>query len=139
MVEFHKNKYEIKETKNFTEAELKELFSSVGWLSANYSHRLTTAMKNSGTVVSAWDKDKLIGLMNVLDDGEMTAYAHYLLVHRDYQGKGIGKELVAQVKEKYKSYLYLVLLCEEKKNVDFYKKLDFTESTGVTPLQILSL
>ena len=64
--------------KNFEAEQLKELFSSVNWLSANYSERLVKALYNSSTVISAWDGEKLIGLINVLDDGELTAYVHYL-------------------------------------------------------------
>ena len=57
--------------KNFEAEQLKELFSSVNWLSANYSERLVKALYNSSTVISAWDGEKLIGLINALDDGEL--------------------------------------------------------------------
>lgn len=42
-----------KDTKDFSPTELKELFLSVGWVSANYPERLVTALKNSSTVISA--------------------------------------------------------------------------------------
>jgi ribosomal protein S18 acetylase RimI-like enzyme len=51
-------------------------------------------MQNSSSVFSAWDGQKLIGLINVLDDGIMTAYIHYLLIMPEYQHIGIGKELI---------------------------------------------
>ena len=92
--------------KIFHEKELKDLFSSVNWLSANYADRLVKALQNSETVISAWDDEKLVGLINAIDDGELTAYAHYLLVNPEYQKMGIGRELIERLKKKYEGYLY---------------------------------
>jgi len=64
-------------------------------------------MRNSGSVFTAWDGNKLIGLINVLDDGVMTAYIHYLLVDPDYQNRGIGRRLVQLVLEEYRDFLQL--------------------------------
>lgn len=127
-----------KDTKTFTQTQLYELFSSVNWLSANYSERLVAAMKNSSTVFSAWDGDKLVGLINALDDGTLTAYIHYLLIHPDYQGKGVGSALVTKMKEKYASYLYLLLVTEKESVKPFYERLGFT-SENTFPMQITTL
>jgi hypothetical protein len=54
--------------------------------SGNYPDKLKKAIKNSDKVYSAWDKDKLIGLINSLSYGVMTAYFHYLLVRAEYPG-----------------------------------------------------
>ena len=64
------------DTKNYTSNDLQELFQLVGWLSANYPKRLKKALDNSETVFTAWDKDKLVGLVNAIDDSELTAYVH---------------------------------------------------------------
>ena len=89
-----------KETKEFNRNELEELFLSVGWLSGRYPERLVKALKQSSTVITAWDGERLVGLIRALDDGEMMAFAHYLLVHPDYQGNGIAARLVVLLKEK---------------------------------------
>lgn len=52
---------------------------------------MTKAFQNAGAVISAWDGRKLIGLAGVLDDGELTAYIHYLLIRPEYQRRGIGR------------------------------------------------
>lgn len=62
--------------RNFTQAQLEELFLSVGWLSGNYPERLWKALHNCETLITAWDGEKLAGLINALDDGELTAYVH---------------------------------------------------------------
>ena len=38
----------------------------------------------SSTVFSAWDGDRLVGLVRVIDDTEMVAYMHYVLVDPEY-------------------------------------------------------
>lgn len=105
---------EYKDTHTFKSEELQDLFLSVKWLSGKYPEKLVIAMKKSSSVFSAWVGDKLIGLINVLDDGVMTAYVHFLLVNPEYQGKGIGKELLSMVMKKYNDYLRIVLISEEK-------------------------
>ena len=124
--------------KNFEAEQLKELFSSVNWLSANYSERLVKALYNSSTVVSAWDGEKLIGLINALDDGELTAYVHYLLVNPEYQKDGIGTRLVEMIKQKYKDYLCIVLTAENPGLVGYYEKLGFDVMHDAFPMKKLS-
>ena len=118
-------------TKDFEETQLKELFASVGWMSANYSKRLVKALASSDTVISAWDGSRLAGLVNAIDDGELTAYAHYLLVHPQYQSKGVGTTLIQMLKETYKDFLYLVLTAETKELVSFYQQHGFIALEGV--------
>ncbi len=123
--------------REFQPEELRELFQSVGWLSAGYADRMIKAFQNAGTIVSAWNNKQLVGLIEVLDDGELTAYIHYLLVRPEYQKRGIGKKLLEMVKEQYRNYLYLIVICEKKKNVGFYENSDFEKMETAIPLQIL--
>ena len=90
-------KIEYKDTHIFTEKELQRLFLSVGWESGNYPDKLVGAMLNSSHVISAWDDNKLIGLVRALDDGETVAFLHYLLVDPAYQGHHIGDELMKKI------------------------------------------
>ena len=131
-------KITYKETKNFSADDLKELFLSVNWASGKHCDKLVIAMKNSGTVYSAWDGKKLAGLVNVLDDSIMTAYIHYLLVNPEYQGNGIGKELMQRVCDKYKDYLRLVLIAYERE-AEFYRHCGFKIAKGDVPMFITSL
>ena len=95
-------------------------------------------MNNSSSVFSAWDSDKLIGLVNVLDDGIMTAYVHYLLIMPEYQRIGIGEKLVRMVTENYKDYLRIVLIAYDKET-GFYKRCGFEIGEEKTPMFITSL
>lgn len=111
--------------KNYTEEQLAELFNSVDWLSGKYPKKLKKALDNCETVLTAWDGEKLVGLINTIDDGVLTAYVHYLCVNPAYQGTGIGKELLRQVKDKYKDYLYLLLVAENEPLIQYYTRHGF--------------
>lgn len=124
--------------RNFTQAQLEELFLSVGWLSGNYPERLWKALHNCETLITAWDGEKLAGLINALDDGELTAYVHYLLINPAYQKCGIGKELTNMVKEKYKDYLYLFLVAENEPLISYYEKLGFVQNKVGSIMSILN-
>ena len=63
---------QYRDTKDFSQAELASLFSSVAWESARFPERLVRAMKGFQTVFSAWEGDRLLGLIAVLDDGEIS-------------------------------------------------------------------
>ena len=132
-------KIEYKETKDFTEKEVEQLFLSVNWLSGRYPDRLIKALKGSSLVITAWDGSKLVGLLRGIDDGEMVAFLHYLLVHPDYQGMGIATHLLDMAKEKYKSYLYLNVMPDEKENIPFYERHGFNLLADGAAMQICHL
>ena len=125
------------EQKVYTQQHVQDLFKSVDWISANYPERLMKALNNCETVITAWDNEQLVGVINEIDDSELTAYVHYLCVRPDYQGKGIGKKLIEQVKEKYNEYLYLILIAENDSLINFYEKngLEKVKGTHVMVIQ----
>lgn len=113
------------EEKKFTQEQVQQLFLSVGWVSGQYPARLYKALMHSSTVITAWDDNKLVGLVRLLDDGELVAYMHYVLVNPRYHGMGIAGNMIQMVKEKYKDYLYIEIMPEERKNASFYEKHGF--------------
>lgn len=122
------------EEKKFTREQVEELFLSVGWISAQYPTRLFKALQNSSTVVTAWDGDRLVGLVRAIDDSELVAYMHYMLVHPAYQGRGIARRLLDAIKEKYRNFLYIELMPEDAANVPFYEKNGFEVMPGGTAM-----
>ena len=124
------------EEKKFTQEQVQKLFLSVGWTSGNYPKRLYKALMNSSTVLTAWDEEELVGLIRVLDDTEMLAQIHYVLVRPDHQGKGIAGTMLEHVKEKYKDFMYIDVMPEDKKNVPFYEKHEFIVMENGAAIQI---
>ena len=129
---------EIRETHEFDETQLADLFLSVEWSSGHFPERLAKAMHGFETVFSAWDDDELVGLICAMDDGSMTAYVHYLLVRPAYQAKGIGKLLVSRVTERYADYLRIVVVAYNAE-IGFYESCGFEKSSDSSPMFITSL
>ncbi len=119
-------------------AQLQGLFLALEWSSGHYPDQLHAAMKNYETVYSAWDGDKLVGLLCAIDDGVMTAYIHYFLVHPDYQRHGIGKQLMEMAKQHYQDYLRIVLIAYDTA-VPFYQACGFEKGHDESPMFITSL
>lgn len=124
------------EEKKFTKEQVQQLFLSVNWISGKYPERLYKALMNSSTVLTVWDEKKLIGLTRVLDDSEMLAQIHYELVDPDYQGMGIAGKMIEYIKEKYKDFMYIDGMPEDKKNVPFYQKHGFSLMENGAAIQI---
>ena len=131
-------KITYKNTHKFSKKQLQDLFLSVDWSSGHFPEKLAIAMKNFETVYSAWDGDKLVGMICVMDDGVMNAYVHYLLVHPDYQLKGIGKELVGRVKNRYKDYMRIVVVAYDVE-AKFYEYCGFEKAEDASPMFITEL
>jgi ribosomal protein S18 acetylase RimI-like enzyme len=84
-------------------------------------------MLNSTKVISAWDGDKLVGLIRALDDGNTVAFLHYLLVDPEYQGYHIGDNLMKQIMSFYDDLLYVKVIPSDKKTIPFYERYGFKQ------------
>ena len=129
---------QIKDNHDFTPDQLQDLFLSVEWSSGHFPDKLVVAMQNFKTVYSAWDGEKLIGMICAMDDGVMNAYVHYLLVRPEYQGKGVGQQLVERMKAQYKDYLRIVVVAYNKE-IGFYEHCGFSRATDASPMFITEL
>lgn len=128
----------FKNIKTISPDELKSLYLSVDWDSGNHPERLSQAIEGSDSVFTAWDGDQLVGLINVLSDGSIAAYVHYLLVRPEYQGEGIGKALVEKVAEAYAHCLHVVLVAYNEQ-IGFYEQCGFESPTNASPMFKTSL
>ena len=114
-------------TKDFTPESLQRLFQSVRWESGNYPDKLARAMANSTAVVSAWDDDRLVGLVRALSDGETVAFLHYLLVDPAYQGQHIGDELMRRILAPMADLLYVKIMPSDPATIPFYARYGFRQ------------
>ncbi len=113
------------DTKDFDVKDIERLFLSVNWDSGKYPEKLVRALHNSSHVVSAWDNDRLVGLVRALDDGETVAFLHYLLVDPEYQGFHIGDELMKRILSFFNEHLYIKIMPSDPKTMAFYEKYGF--------------
>ena len=121
---------EIKETKEIYKDEIIELYKANKWSSAEKPDLLYQALTNSDSLITAWDGNRLVGLGNAISDGYLVVYYPHLLVHPDYQGKGIGRMIVDRFQKKY-GHFHQQMLTADGKAIDFYRKCGF-EKAGST-------
>lgn len=128
-----------KEQKCFSEAQLEQLFLSVGWASGRYPRRLAEGLRNSSRVISAWDGGELVGIVRSLDDGATAAFIHYLLVKSGYQKLCIGGTLLSRLLEAYREYLYVKIMPSDPKTIPFYEKFGFLTYDNYSAMVITRL
>ncbi len=124
--------------KGFSTDQVEKPFLSVGWVSGRYPRRLHRALMGSSLVITAWDGGRLVGLVRALDDGELTAYVHYVLVDPAYQGRGIAGRMIELVKERYRDFLYIEIMPEESRNAAFYERFGFRRMENGVAMQIVN-
>jgi GNAT superfamily N-acetyltransferase len=61
--------------------------------------RMAMMLKNANLVVSAWDRDLLVGISRALSDFSYATYLSDLAVRASHQRLGIGKELVRRTQQ----------------------------------------
>ncbi len=123
-----------KSIKDLPNQQLYKLFVSVGW--ANESTTTQSMIDNfnkpfinSTIVISAWDNDLLVGCVRVLSDKMFRSVIYDLAVLPEYQGNGIGKELVKKCREQYPNSEWLVGTTTER--ASFYENLGFKKCNDV--------
>ena len=108
--------------------DLFELFISTGW---NDEYKLTlkkyfNAVKNSWYFLCAYDADILIAFGRIISDGILHSLIVDLMVLPEYQGKGVGKNILKRLTEKCISegITDIKLFCAKGKS-EFYLKNGF--------------
>lgn len=123
------------ETRDIPLDDLLRLYSAVEWSSANKPNELRDALMNSHALLTAWDGARLVGLGNAISDGHLVVYYPHLLVDPEYQGNGIGSELMRRLKAIYEGFHQHVLIADGRA-IDFYEKCGFTRAGRTEPMWI---
>ncbi|MFA5575966.1 MAG: GNAT family N-acetyltransferase [Tissierellaceae bacterium] len=116
--------------------EIMNLYEDVKWYAYTKDKiRLKNAINNSLKVLTAWDEDKLVGLIRLVGDNYTIIYIQDILVLENYQGQGIGSRLLKLVLDKYKSIRQIVLMTDNtEETLSFYKKNGMVETADYNGL-----
>jgi ribosomal protein S18 acetylase RimI-like enzyme len=88
---------------------------------------LRETFKNSGVRCFAWDQKELMGAGRALTDGVRFAVIFDVVVLPEYQGRGIGKQIMAFLAERSKAPNILLHAVHGKEG--FYRKLGYRKMT----------
>lgn len=111
------------------QAEIYDLYESVGWIAYTKNpDRLWRAFANSQYMTEKNNQGEIVALIRWVTDQATVVLIQDLLVHPDYQRKGLGKKLMQRALAEIKSYGQLqieVLTDDEEMTASFYKSLGF--------------
>ena len=110
--------------------DLLVLYRANKWSSAKKPALLQKSLRNSHSLVTAWDGKKLVGLGNAISDGYLVVYYSHLLVLPRYQGRGIGSEILRRLKARYAGFHQHIIVADGRA-LAFYRKCGF-ERAGKT-------
>ena len=115
--------------------EVVELYRANGWSSAEKPVELLAALRNSHTLATARIDGRLAGLGNAISDGHLVVYYPHLLVHPDFQGRGVGRRLMAALQERYRGF-HQQMLTADGRAIEFYKRMGFERAGKTEPMWI---
>ena len=120
---------------SFEAKEVIALYQANNWSSAKKPELLIKALKNSHGLATARISGKLVGLASAISDGYLVVYYPHMLVHPDYQGRGIGSALIKCLQKKYGGFHQQILVADGKA-VEFYKSNGFSRAGKTEPMWI---
>ena len=104
--------------------EIEELRGSIGW--DNNTGPFSAISKRLYTYFTARKDGKLVGFIDVLSDGIADSYLQDLAIHPNFQGKGIGTELVKKaIRFLQKNKIKCIQVTFNPECENFFKRFGF--------------
>lgn len=115
--------------------EVLDIYRANDWSSAEKPNELMAALQNSHSLVTARIAGKLVGLGNAISDGYLVVYFPHMLVHPAFQGRGIGRKMMAAMLKRYAGF-HQQMLTADGKAIQFYESLGFERAGKTEPMWI---
>ena len=122
----------VSHDKNISPLQVQDLCASVGW-SRRDPVLIAKALNFSLAVVSAWDKEVMVGFARATGDQVFNATIWDVAVRPSYQKRGVGRLLMIELLKDLDSYsIPLITLYADPGTDGFYKRFGFsTDPSGV--------
>ena len=106
--------FEYKELTSASLEEIKALYRKHGWLAyLQDDEKLKRSFDQSLCSIGAYDGGALVGFIRCVGDGEHIVLVQDLIVAPDHLRKGIGRELMKRVFERFADVRMLMLNTDE--------------------------
>ena len=117
-------------------AEVREIYAACGW--TNYledEETLRRALEQSLFLLGAFEDSALVGFVRCVGDGAYILYVQDLIVTPALQRKGIGRELMRQVSERFAGLRQFLLITDAEDAVSnaFYRAIGLKTTLGGYP------
>lgn len=122
-------------------SQLTALYDSVGWTGyTDHPEKMEKILQGSLYYLSAWDKQKLVGLIRAVGDDVSVLFIQDILVHPEYQRKQIGSTLMNAVLESFPHIRQTVLLTDNTEKIEaFYTSLGFASASKVESVAFIKM
>ena len=90
----------------------------------NNPNLIKEMFENANIIISAWDKDELVGICRALTDFSYCCYLSDIAVHKDYQFQGIGRKMITKLKKSLNENVSIILLSSPRA-MEYYPKVGF--------------
>lgn len=122
---------EIRAYTEYNEAEILGLYASVGWTAyTDDPAALRNGFANSLLTLAAYEEAALAGLIRVVGDGHTIVFVQDILVHPQFQRRGIGSVLLQAVLNRYAGVRQIELFTDDTpETAAFYRSMGFRELT----------
>ncbi|MBQ8972142.1 MAG: GNAT family N-acetyltransferase [Clostridia bacterium] len=125
----NEGKMEIREYTTYQEAEIRRLYTEIGWTAyTDDMSALERGYRNSLLVLAAYENDALLGIIRAVGDGFTIVFIQDIAVFPKMQRKGVGTALLKAVLDRYSDVRQIELTTDNTpQTVAFYRSLGFTE------------
>jgi ribosomal protein S18 acetylase RimI-like enzyme len=132
---------DIRNYSDYCENEILDLYDSVGWTAyTKEPERLRRAFQNSLTALGAYEDNKLIGVIRAVGDGETILFIQDLLVHPEFQRRGVGSSLIRELCSRYRHVRQIQLTTDNlPETISFYRSLGFVSHSEMNCCGLMAL
>lgn len=120
---------DLQYTDTMTGEEYNELRLSVGWTSIT-ERQAKSGLEHTTFLMAVRDEGKIVAMGRILFDFGYTAYLGDIIVRPEYQGRGIGRQIVESLIERTMNSVcederVMFILGAARDKEGFYEKLGF--------------
>ncbi|VTR99391.1 gcn5 family acetyltransferase : GCN5 family acetyltransferase OS=Sphingobacterium sp. ML3W GN=KO02_09895 PE=4 SV=1: Acetyltransf_7 [Tuwongella immobilis] len=126
---------EYRDDRDLPPGEVVALYRANGWSAADKPAELLAALTGSHSLVTAWSGGRLVGLGNAISDGHLVVYYPHLLVLPEWQGRGVGGQLMRRLMARYAGF-HMQMLTADGRAVEFYRRLGFARAGQTEPMWV---
>lgn len=101
--------------------EVSGIFQQVNW-GIRHPKAIKNAFKKSSITCFVKEEDTIVGFGRTVDDGKYYALLVDVVVHPEHQSKGIGTQIVNELKSRLIGYNFITLTAAPNKE-GFYQKI----------------
>ncbi len=118
----------INSCENVSWAEVSRIFEIIEW-GKRSPESIKLAFQKSSATWFAYDGEKLVGFGRSVDDGHYYAWIVDLAILPEYQGYGVGSQILRNLESDLKSFVTTMLTAAPGKG-GFYEKLGWLKQTA---------